>query len=358
MQKTALFIAIIVPVLAAVAWIAGCGSSDQVPASVGRDVGEWTDTNYPSYIRRVSYFGQRADWSHEGKRILILEKTYGDVYEIEVDTGIIHPLTHHYYHHGYTRALYLSNGDILLSGSQTFDPENPHPSRSHTAELWVLSKDLDQPPVPLGEFCSEGPAVSRTQLKIAWAVDHDNYPDRLPEGASQMWMARIDYSGGAPKLVDKKLILDNRDLPFKCNLEAQNFVPPDETKLTFSAYGYQNTEVMVLDTGTGEVANMSNAPGQYDEPEGIFPDGKYTLVECDRHGGKGSKHDDLYKLALDGSGDLVRLCQFNDGGKFKSTNGVVSDDGRYLAFQVPRSELIAGVGLGIYVMDLEAAGFR
>ena len=30
------------------------------------------------------------------------------------------------------------------------------------------------------------------------------------------------------------------------------------------------------------LGNYSNAPRQYDEPEGIFPDGEHTLVECDR----------------------------------------------------------------------------
>ena len=50
-------------------------------------------------------------------------KTFGDVYEVNIDTGRLTPLTHHYFHEGYTRALYLSNGDILLSGSKTFDAE-------------------------------------------------------------------------------------------------------------------------------------------------------------------------------------------------------------------------------------------
>ena len=224
--------------------------------------------------------------------------------------------------------------------------------------MWVLSKDLDRPPVPLGEFCSEGPAVSRKKLKIAWAAYHDNYPEKLPEGVSQMWMAEIDYSSGGPKIVDKKLILDTRKLDFEANLEAQNFVPPDEKWLTLSAYGYQGTDAMGLHIETGEIVNYSNAPGQYDEPEGIFPDGKYTLVESDKHGLMSSKHDDLYKLALDGSGSLERLGYFNDGKKYKSTNGVVSNDGRFVAFQVPETALLAGVGQGIYIMDLKAAGLQ
>ena len=110
-----------------------------------------------------------------------------------------------------------------------------------------------------------------------------------------------------PKLANRKKILDKRDLPFECDIETQNFRPPEEKELTFSGYGYQGTEVMGLDLATGKVTNYSKAPGQYDEPEGIFPDGKHTLVECDKHIRKGSQYNDLYKLALDGSGHTERL---------------------------------------------------
>jgi hypothetical protein len=82
----------------------------------------------PPHIKRVTHFGQRADWSHDGKRILFIERTFGDIYEVELKTKIIRPMTHHYFHEGYTRALYLANGDILLSGAQQFDAKDPWPS--------------------------------------------------------------------------------------------------------------------------------------------------------------------------------------------------------------------------------------
>jgi hypothetical protein len=325
------------------------------PAQTGSEGEAWTADSFPSYIRRLTHFGQRADFSHDGKRILFIEKTYGDVYEIDLETEIIRPMTHHYKHAGYTRALYLVNGDILLSGSPTFDPEHHRDARAKTAELWVLSKELDGPPVRLGERCSEGPAVSRHHLKIAWAVDHDNYPDRIPEGVSRIWVAEIDYSSGEPKLAKTRLVLDDRDLDFEVDLETQNFVPPDERWLTFSAYGYQETETMGLDLETGEVVNYSQAPDRYDEPEGIYPDGRHTLVECDKHNDMGPGHVDLWKLALDGSGRYERITYFSDEGRFKASNPVVSDDGRFIAFQVPKVGLAAGVGEGLYILDLEAA---
>ena len=36
----------------------------------------------PPHIKRVTWFGERADFSHDGKRILFVEKTFGDVYAV------------------------------------------------------------------------------------------------------------------------------------------------------------------------------------------------------------------------------------------------------------------------------------
>jgi len=322
---------------------------------------EWTSEKYPPYIRRVTYFGERPDWSLDGKKLLFVEKSYGDVFEVELATGIIRPVTHHYFHNGYTRALYLSNGDILLSGSKTFNPAEPTDSRFRTPELWVLSKNLDKPPTPLGEFCWEGPAVSRKQLKIAWAEKHGTYPN--DRHLYQMWVADIDYSPGTPRIKNQKMVLDNRAYG-EGVLEAQNFRPPDEKELIWQYSHYRSSqsgrdvidveEVMGVDLETGKVTNYSNSPDTYNEPEGIFPDGKSLLVEDSR------QHPvragiDLWRLYLDGSNRWERMTWFNEARKYQATNPVVSDDGRYFAFTVPAVGDTAGVGHGIYIYDLQAA---
>jgi len=308
----------------------------------------------PPGITRLTHFGERADWSRDGKKILFIEKTYGDAYEVDVATKVVRPVTHHYQHLGYTRALYLANGDILLSGPEAFDPKQPRVSRVQCF-LYVLDQGLKKPPVPLGTKCSEGPAVSRKRLHLAWTHVSAQYPDDLPAGASRMLEADIVYENGQPKLANQRVIVDSRDLPFKCTLETQNFRPPDERELTFSAYGYQGTDVCGIDLATKKVVNYSTAPDQYDEPEGIFPDGQYTLVECDRQNHQGSGHVDLWKLKLDGSGQLERLTFFSDYPGYKASNGVIRDDGRYLAFQMAKSKDPAGVGYGIFVCDLKKA---
>jgi hypothetical protein len=239
----------------------------------------------------------------------------------------------------------LSNGDILLSGARQFDADDPWPSRSEkNAELWVLKADRPGPPTPLGEKCSEGPAVSRRRLHIVWT-----------QGGA-FYAGDIVYIEGVPKLAGKKKVLDKEDLPFDCGLETQNLRPPVEKDLIFSAYGYQGTEVMGLDLETGRVTNYSQAPDQYDEPEGIFPDGRHTLVECDKHNPRGIHHIDIYKLALDGSGNTERITHFSDYPGYKASNPVVSDDGGYIAFQFARRGDPAGVGRGLFVLDL--AGYE
>ncbi len=308
----------------------------------------------PAHITRATGFGERADWSHDGRKILFLSKTFGDAMELDLATKQIRNLTAHYPHVGYTRALYLANGDILLSGPETFDPKRINEARVQ-CWLFVLDKTITRPAQPLGTKCSEGPAVSRKRMHIAWTHVAAEYPDEMPAGTSRMQEADIIYEGERPKLANKKLIIESRNLPFPCTMETQNFRPPDETELTFSAYGFQGTDVAGIDLLTKKVTNYSNSPGQYDEPEGIFPDGQYTLVECDKQNLKGPGAVDLWKLKLDGSGQYERLTFFSDYSGYKASNPVVSDDGVFIAFQMAKSREAAGVGHGIFLFDVEKA---
>ena len=313
--------------------------------------GENPVDHLPPHIAQTTWFGERADWSHDAKRILFLAKTFGDVLEIDLATKRIRNLTAHYPHHGYTRALYLANGDILLSGPEQFDPKKIDEAR---IQCWlsVLDKSGTKPATPLGTKCSEGPAVSRTRMHIAWTHVAAQYPDAMPARSSRMQEADIAFEDGKPTLANQKLIIDSKDLPFRCTMETQNFRPPDEMELTFSAYGHQGTDVAGIDLATKKVVNYSNSPGQYDEPEGIFPDGQFTLVECDKQNLKGSGNVDLWKLKLDGSGGYERLTHFSDYPGFKASNPVVSDDGKHIAFQMAKSREAAGVGHGIFVYDV------
>ncbi len=309
------------------------------------------DLELPTYIQQLTTFGQRADW-HPGKnKLLFLEKTYGDVYEYDFNSKKIIPLTHHFYHGGFTRALYLANGDILLSGCMQFDAENAFANRVTYPELWVLDKSLTKKPVKLGEKCSEGPAVSRYQMKIAWTQEYRQYPERLKKGEDEIYIADIEYINGIPELTNKERIFPAGDRGAHRGIETQNFMPPGDSILIFTSYDISKSEVMGLNLKTGDIVNYSNNPRDYDEPEGIFPDGKYTLVECDKHVNKGVHHIDIWKLALDQTGDYERITYFYNQEGYKSSNPVISDNGKYMAFQVAKVTDPPGVGRGIFIYD-------
>src|SRR5690348_3212783 len=116
-------------------------------------LGKSPEQELPAHITRLTLFGERADFSHDGERVLFLEKTFGDVYEVDLETKQPRLLTGHYPHHGYTRALYLVNGDILLSGPERLDPEHPGDARVQCV-LSVLEKGGTRRPVALGTKCS------------------------------------------------------------------------------------------------------------------------------------------------------------------------------------------------------------
>ena len=307
----------------------------------------------PAHIKRLTAFGERADWSHDGKKILFLTKTFGDAMELDLTTGAIRNLTAHYPHHGYTRALYLANGDILLSGPEVFDPKHAGRARNE-CYLFVLDRAGTKPPVGLGVRCNEGPAVSRHRLHFAWAEWTDPRPGEGDLANSKLFEADVVYADGRPALEGQRLVLDAAELPFRCTLEPQNFRAPEERELTFSAYpaGGGKCDVGLVDLATKKITNLTHSTDTYDEPEGIFPDGQATLVECDAQNHQGSGHVDLWKLALDGSGRYERLTHFSDTPNYKASNPVVSDDGRFIAFQMAKSGEAAGVGHGLFLYDL------
>jgi hypothetical protein len=337
----------------------GQGQAYTEPGSLD---GSPTD-NLPSYIKLVSGFGERPNWSHDGRSILFLDKPMGEVYELELATGIIRPKTRHFNHFGFTRAKYLANGDILLSGpNEPFDPtdeEERYKARNITW-LYVMDKRGETPPVPLHTMCAEGPAVSRDKMRIAWTIRDRQIPE-LGKNRAKLYMAEIVYKDGKPMLSNKREIFDSNRLPFSLgdsSLETQSLVPPEDVKVTFTAYTIHegnNTDVYMVDSETGEYEAITNSPCCYDEAEGIFPDGLHTLVEHANSEEKAWPLIDLYKLKLDGSGAMQRLTYFTNYKGYKANQGVISDDGKYMSFQVGKDNTEPGAGFGFLIMDLEEA---
>ncbi|MFB3920733.1 MAG: TolB family protein [Terriglobia bacterium] len=307
----------------------------------------------PPNVTQLTGFGERAAWSPDGKRIAFVSKSFGDAFEIDLATRMTRLLTGHFQHAGFLRVQYLPNGDLFLIGARTFT--DIRSTREHDQEMWVMKPDAKLPPVALNHKISEGVAISRTRMKIAWANTHGQYPEVLGPGESVIYTADIETKSGVPTLVNRKEVVRARAPA--CTLEAQDF-RRDDTELIYTCYTHPLADVLGIDLATGKTTVYRHVSGEYNEVEGAFPDGEWTLVESSR-GQNVPDSDkwaniDIWKLRLiPGSTDFVRLTHWGDYAGYKASNPVVSPDGKWIAFQSARNNEPAGVGHGIFLLKME-----
>ncbi|MCX2983133.1 hypothetical protein EYC98_19905 [Halieaceae bacterium IMCC14734] len=239
-------------------------------------------------------------------------------------------LTKHFDHNGFTRARYLANGDLLLCGPVGKEHNEEEKGRWHTG-LWYLPRDGNQPAQDLKEPCFEGPAVSRLDMLIAWTKS--DYPNEVLFARSEIWAGRIVVNAGQAKIIDQRKLMDRKDFMYLAFLETQDFRPPDEVELIFTAYAYKGGEVMGFNMRSGEITNYSQ-DWAYDEAEGVFPDGNSVAIEreVDTYTAMPVGDIDIWQLALDAQGKSRRLTHFSQYSGFGANNPVISPNGRKMAF--------------------------
>lgn len=303
----------------------------------------------PSHITVLTHFGERADFSPDNRQVAFMAKSFGDAFVVDLGSRAIRCLTCSIPAAAFLRVMHLSSGDYLLIGPEKF--ESIQSSRRRDNELWILSRRTGARPVKLGQKMSEGAAVSKRSMRIAFS-ETSGQNSSLPRGASRLIVADVDLSGSSPSLKNKETVLESPDN--RCVIEAQDFFDNDRM-LTYSCYEREGkASVWTIDLTTRRTVNQSHLLGSYNEVEGIFPDGKTTCVESDQQAVRAGwpglfRNIDIWRLALDGSGgkSFTRLTHFNDYEGWKASNPVVATDGKHMAFQVAKSADEAGVGYGI-----------
>ncbi|XZE17813.1 TolB family protein [Pirellulaceae bacterium SH449] len=304
--------------------------------------------NLPPYMRVLIEWGQRPEFSHDGQHVYFVAKAWNEVFRIHVSSGKIEPMTLHFWHEGFQRVLCLPSGDLLLLGSDEFDAKNPDLNR-HRLEMSILQKPFDKPPVSLGHFCDEGPAIDRNSTRIAWTMP----------GQRVIKMANVVDLDSVPKLTDIEIVIDQDalKLPNTHRLETQDFWP-GTNKLLFTYYQgdtdepFYNAEVASIDLDSKEIKFITQVPNGYNEAEGVAPDGSYILIESDRENERRRWKVDVYMQPLNSNEPAIRICEWNKFPGYRSDNPVVSPDGKLIAIQCGFMKG-AGEGRGIVLMDVE-----
>ncbi|MGD8609231.1 MAG: MYXO-CTERM sorting domain-containing protein [Myxococcales bacterium] len=317
----------------------------------------------PAYIRVLTDFGSRPDWSPDGERLVFIDKApFGDVLELDVATAETRKLTGGFEHMGFTRARYLPTGDLLLCGPTSGPrPDDDHPEAGRfTGVMSVLRAPFDSAPQPLGIPCWEGIATSPLSSRIAWNRSDIDYTDpnlvnRVLNGISEIWTGEIRYGDEGVFVDDVQLVIERTQVSPAAVLEVQDFRPGTD-ELIFTAYAYAGGEVMGVDLSTGVVTSYSQSP-LYEEAEGVAPNGAWVLVERDLDNALYPGPLDIWLLPLDGSQAWDRLTHFNryrDG--WYASNPTVNPDGTHFAFQLSIDGDVEGEGRGILLFDIAASG--
>ena len=309
----------------------------------------------PKNIEVLTGFGERADISPDNSRVAFMGKSFGDAFVIDLKTRKVACLTCSIPGAAFLRIMHLANGDYMLIGPERF--KDIQTSRHEDNELWYMSRKEGSRPVKLNQKMSEGAALSKKNMRISYSETSRQFPE-MAKGHSRLVIADFVVNpDGTAKLANKKTVYESKDAG--CTIEAQDFYD-DDRKMTFTCYEPKGkAQVMSIELASGKVVNQSNAPGAYNEVEGIFPDGKHTCVEADRQSQQygdpgGFRQIDIWKLRLDSDGkDFVRLTHFNDYEGWKASNPVVATTGRFMAFQIARTKDEAGVGYGICLMHFK-----
>ena len=332
----------------------GFTRGDPVPATLplGNKAGNPIQ-DMPPGQRLISAFGERPVFSPKGDKLAFIGKSYGDAFEYDMATGRIRNLTDQAPSEGWLRVHYLGDKSYALLG-----PRIPGKTREETRfgriQLFWMDGQAARSPVPLGITVFEGIATSSRSNLVAWSqmkMGADGKPV-----STTVYTGRIVPRDGSAALADVREITTTSE----CFVEAQDFLPGDKG-LVMPCYYFgksfngAQTKVLSVDFATRKITDHPTPTTLYGEVEGIFPDGKRTLVECAQESRKGM---DICVLDLDPVRPrYTRMTNIVQYGGWKYGNPVVRPDGRMIAAQVGSADVIdAGVGQGIVLMDL-APGF-
>lgn len=337
---------------------------------VGSAADEIDYLNAPFEMRRVLDWGDRPNWSPDGRRLIFTESDSEDspAYELHLDTGEVRCLTCQWGPKGLvTRIYHLPDSSFLIEAGPNLENSSSETGTGSgpgflATELYWMPASAATPPQPLdaqasGEVAISPRPTSGGGFRIAWS-------GVLTLG--QIKYGELVHDGKRAAIVNKRAI--TTPLP-RANGAVGGYGEPydfarNDAAVTFWGIDWLlNGEMFELDLATGATRYLYR-DRSHNETH-LFPDERFGLEESNRasdpnglvRGLSGllgavplvGGPFDLFVVALDGSNQVRRLTNVSDIGG-QANQSIPAPDGRRFAFvlQAPSSGPLAGLD-GLYV---------
>ena len=353
----------------------------------------------PFTMERVLDWGERPDWSPDGKKLVFTRSDLADgpAYELDLATRKVRCLTCRFGANGFvTRIYYLADGSFLILGPPSLQTAKARPGAESAdtaiaGALYWMPASADFPPQPLGTAAWGELAVQRVQkggeMRIAWGMQ---------DGAvSQLVSGTVVHDGSRAALVDRRIVYAfdaRKPAPGAPTFAEAYNISADGSRAMFWSVdpGTLDSGMYEVDIASGRTREIAATPAHNETH--VFPDETYGLEESNRASDpdgplrgissldKGSitaiagalGHDlgkagdldryaprpplsglgrpfDLYVVAMNGEERVRRLTEVSELGG-NAHQSVPNEDGKRIAFalKAPQSGPLAGKG-GLYI---------
>jgi hypothetical protein len=336
----------------------------------------------PFRQERILDWGNRPDWSHDGRRIAFTKDDIfdGPAYEIDVATRKVRCLTCAFGEHQYvTRIFHLPDDSYLIEASPGMTAGSGGGAGALKTELFWMSKSLDKPVAlgsgVMGDIAIAPSANADKSVDLAWA--------RSKGAGLQLVVGRLTMADGKAQLADIREVYDYQpgqpgDASFP---EAYEFMDGGRSVLFWTVEMKSlNGEMYKVDLGTKALTRVYASPAHNETH--LFPDERFGLEEnnsaSDPNGpyrgvsalGRGAievflqmqgvanakqlaeansdKGFDIFVVTMDGA-SRRQLTNVSPSGA-QAHQSVVSQDGRKIAFAVKGPKQGASAHpVGLYV---------